>query len=503
LVGNYFSDQALQNLAMTRVDPTVNFDWGQSAAAPSMPKDNFSVRWSGKVQAQFTETYTFYTQTDEGVALWVNGQQIIDDFTDHTLAEDSGTISLQAGEMYDIRLDYYDNQFDAAAKLLWSSVSTPKQIIPQSQLYADAGWTNGALLNTGIGGAPGSVSSIGQSYTLSGGGNGLGSDQEEFLYQTLEGDGAIVAQVSGQDSLGGNARTGLMLRDGLSSGSALMSVSTSASGVPEVSWRDSSGGAVVSGGSNGIGGGNSWLKLQRDGNFLRAYASASGADGTWSLVGTRNIPMDHTAYVGMFTTSGGNGVNHAIFKSLSVTPSVPLGSNLDSIRDYSFGQVFVDVTKQARAFQAPNLGANVPTDANGWPMADFMTILVSGFANQGHLLNGTYKVSFTGQASIGTWITPGGQIRNQVYNAATNTTTCDLLVNAPESQDNWYIALQCTGTRRNPGDSPGTGITNLKVIRPDTLPTQPRPSPLRICNTSSNSACFGSWTGQGPTTAPL
>ena len=74
LVANYFSDQELQNLALTRVDPGVNFDWGQGSPAASIPSDNFSARWTGKVQPQYTETYTFYTQSDEGVALWVNGQ---------------------------------------------------------------------------------------------------------------------------------------------------------------------------------------------------------------------------------------------------------------------------------------------------------------------------------------------------------------------------------------------------------------------------------------------
>ena len=34
--------------------------------------DTFSVRWTGQVQPQFTETYTFYTQSDDGVRLWVN-----------------------------------------------------------------------------------------------------------------------------------------------------------------------------------------------------------------------------------------------------------------------------------------------------------------------------------------------------------------------------------------------------------------------------------------------
>src|SRR5437773_4808067 len=182
LVANYFSDTELNGLALTRVDPTVNFDWGQGSPDPAVPADGFGARWTGKVQAQFNESYTFYTNSDEGVALWVNGQQIIDNFTDHTLAEDSGTISLKAGEMYDIRLDYYDNQFDATMQLSWSSPSTAKQIIPQSQLYADAGWTNGGWLNTEVGGTTGSISSNGATYNITGGGFGTTGSFDGFEY---------------------------------------------------------------------------------------------------------------------------------------------------------------------------------------------------------------------------------------------------------------------------------------------------------------------------------
>jgi hypothetical protein len=110
----------------------------QGSPAGSIPVNGFSARWTGKVQAQYSQTYTFYTNSDEGVALWVNGQQIIDNFTDHTLTEDSGTITLTAGETYNIRVDYYENAFDAQMQLSWSSDSTTKQIIPTSQLYPDS-----------------------------------------------------------------------------------------------------------------------------------------------------------------------------------------------------------------------------------------------------------------------------------------------------------------------------------------------------------------------------
>jgi hypothetical protein len=475
LIANYFTDSELKNLGLTRVDPSVDFTWGQDSPDASMiPADGFSARWVGKVQAQFSESYTFYTNSDEGVALWVNGQQIIDNFTDHTLTEDSGTITLNAGETYTIRLDYYDNAFDAQMQLSWSSDSTPKQIIPTSQLYPDSGWTGGAWLNKDIGSPnqAGSVSSTGKStYTVIGGGNGIGngvqggSDQFQYLYQTLDGDGSLIAKVDGQDDLGQNGLTGIMIRDDLGAGSTFASLTTSTDGTPLFEARDSANGGVsnTSIGANG----DYWLKLVRDGDFVRGYASDSGNDGTWTYVGSQNIPMDQTAYAGVFSTSGGTGlVNKAVFTNITVNPVVPLGAGLDAVRDYSFGSVFVDIAKQMRTFQGPNLGPLVGVDTNGWATSDFMTIFISGFVNQAHLYNGIYKGSFTGQADLNTWQTPGGQILNKSYDPNTNTTTFDYRINASEGQDGWYAGINFTNTRRDPFGPTNTGITNLKLIRP-------------------------------------
>jgi hypothetical protein len=88
------------------------------------------------VQAQKSETYTFYLRADDGLRLWVNGQLLVDQWKDQGTTEYAGSIALTAGQKYDIRVDYYDNSLSAVAQLSWSSATTPKQIIPQAQLYS-------------------------------------------------------------------------------------------------------------------------------------------------------------------------------------------------------------------------------------------------------------------------------------------------------------------------------------------------------------------------------
>ena len=134
LKGEYFDNRDFTALVRTRVDPTVDFSWGGGGEA-GMGADTFSIRWTGRVQAAAGETYTFYTQSDDGVRLWVNGVPLVDNWTLHPLTENRGSVTLAAGTKYDIRLEYFENGGGAAVRLLWSSPSTPKAVLPKERLY--------------------------------------------------------------------------------------------------------------------------------------------------------------------------------------------------------------------------------------------------------------------------------------------------------------------------------------------------------------------------------
>jgi hypothetical protein len=132
--GDYYRGTAFASHVLTRTDPQINFNWGDAAPDPAVGADSFSVRWTGEVEVAFTETYTFYINSDDGVRLWVDGQQLVDNWTDHTNTENSGNIDLVGGQVYSIQMEYYDNTGPAVAELLWSSRHTPKQIVPQAAL---------------------------------------------------------------------------------------------------------------------------------------------------------------------------------------------------------------------------------------------------------------------------------------------------------------------------------------------------------------------------------
>jgi hypothetical protein len=123
----------------TRVDSTVNFDWASNAPATGVTADNFSVRWTGQVQAPVTGSYTFATTADDGVRLWVNGQLLIDNWIDQSpTTKTSVAVPLVAGTTYDIKMEYYEHGGGAVAKLLWAYPGQTQTPIARTQLYPPA-----------------------------------------------------------------------------------------------------------------------------------------------------------------------------------------------------------------------------------------------------------------------------------------------------------------------------------------------------------------------------
>jgi WD40 repeat protein len=144
LRGAYYALNNLTGIRFFRLSNQINFNWAASSPEPNIrsqvaviPVDNFSVRWTGFIEPLYTEAYTFFVNRNDGARLWVNGQQIINAWTNTTNAvETSSTaITLTAGVRVPITLEYYEATGNAQVSLSWQSARQTKQIVPSSALY--------------------------------------------------------------------------------------------------------------------------------------------------------------------------------------------------------------------------------------------------------------------------------------------------------------------------------------------------------------------------------
>ena len=138
LKGEYYNNMTLSGVPiLTRIDPGVDFNLGADSPDPNVVnEDAFSVRWRGEVEAVFSEEYTFYTRTNDGSRLWVNDQLIVDKWAwvNRVVDTRGEPIELVAGEWYSIRMEWFNEDGDAEAHLLWESASQAKGIIPAAAL---------------------------------------------------------------------------------------------------------------------------------------------------------------------------------------------------------------------------------------------------------------------------------------------------------------------------------------------------------------------------------
>jgi hypothetical protein len=131
LRAEYFEKPDLTVLRDTRIDPGVAFEWEKLG-----PKGRpFSVRWTGRVVAPTSGTWTFHVVSDDGVRLYVDDRLAIDGWREQKKSETTGTAELHAGRPAGLRLEYFNLTGPGSAHLLWSGPGTPRQPIPLEALF--------------------------------------------------------------------------------------------------------------------------------------------------------------------------------------------------------------------------------------------------------------------------------------------------------------------------------------------------------------------------------
>jgi hypothetical protein len=124
----------------TRTDATINFSdaagW-PNTLVPGLGATNFSVRWGGQILVPATGNYTFHTGSDDGVRLYLNGQKLIDNWTNHAATTNSVTATLNAGQFYPIVLEYYQGGGQAVISLEYEAAAAgvARQIVPANRVF--------------------------------------------------------------------------------------------------------------------------------------------------------------------------------------------------------------------------------------------------------------------------------------------------------------------------------------------------------------------------------
>ncbi len=172
------------------------------------------------------------------------------------------------------------------------------------------------------------------------------NDQFHYVYQTLNGDGTIIARVRYQTESSTWAKAGVMIKQSTTSGSsyvdALVTPDVSpntpntngvgctpdgcGSPLPPVNPTFGYGvrmqynftGSKTATNLTGYHSPNKWLKLQRTGNTFTSWESTNG--NTWTQIGLTSVTMSGSATIGLFVTSHNIGQYSSVaFDNVQVT----------------------------------------------------------------------------------------------------------------------------------------------------------------------------------------
>jgi outer membrane protein OmpA-like peptidoglycan-associated protein len=130
--GEYYNGTNFEEKVLTRIDPLINFNWFQRSPAPGVRQSYFSVRWTGKLLAPTSGKYEFSAQVDDGIRVWVGTKKIIDGWELHDNASFKGSIILEAGKYYELRVDYFNAMLEGTINLLWEVPDESKSLFGDS-----------------------------------------------------------------------------------------------------------------------------------------------------------------------------------------------------------------------------------------------------------------------------------------------------------------------------------------------------------------------------------
>jgi len=254
-------------------------------------------------------------------------------------------------------------------------------------------------------GAAGSVSFSGGVFTVNGSGADIwgAADAFRYVYQTLTGDGEIVARVASVSNTDVWTKAGVMIRATLDPGSQQASMFVSSGKGLALQYRTAAGGASAS-----VAGGAAtapvWLRLVRAGTTLTAYRGADGV--AWTKVGAVTINMPAAVLVGLALTSHNNAaLATAAFDSVAAAASAPTWQHRD-IGSVSLAGSF---TESGGTFTVQGAGADI------WGAADAFHFVYEPLSGDGQVVARIVSVDRTHD-----WAKAGVMIRETLSAGSTH-----------------------------------------------------------------------------------
>lgn len=140
----YFNNHSFVDPIVTRIDATIDFTGNNSFNIPGLQRDNFGCRWTGQLLAKANEKRTLVIAvagTDDSFRLLLDGVELLHKNDGDAKKQWETDISLEAGHLYHLHLDYTDRSRPLGIRLSWKTDTSPLEVLPAASIFDPAGVT--------------------------------------------------------------------------------------------------------------------------------------------------------------------------------------------------------------------------------------------------------------------------------------------------------------------------------------------------------------------------
>jgi hypothetical protein len=133
----YYKNPDFTDLAKKSVTPMIDFDLGAEPgtgspdASAGVPRENFSMRWTGTIQPPANGSYTFFIEGDHSVKLYVDGV-LVAGIGSSGLGRVFKAVRLSGGKPVGVKIEYVHATGDSVVHVSWSGPGLDHQPLTPS-----------------------------------------------------------------------------------------------------------------------------------------------------------------------------------------------------------------------------------------------------------------------------------------------------------------------------------------------------------------------------------
>ena len=136
-IGDFPVIAADKKPTIRRVDKQINVDNCDSNFNNTNLDKNFYVRWTGSVKIDKEGKYKFFTESDDGSRMYIDGKLLVNNGGTHGMNKVAAEIDLKPGQ-HEIKIEFFQGDGGMGCKVTWQQPGKAEELMNENNLWHKA-----------------------------------------------------------------------------------------------------------------------------------------------------------------------------------------------------------------------------------------------------------------------------------------------------------------------------------------------------------------------------